>query len=55
MGSPWKTLEKRMLRTEFGPKMENVSGSLKKLLNEKLHNFDHSINITSVSKSRRMG
>jgi hypothetical protein len=44
-------VENRVLRRIFGPKREEVAGSLRKLHNEKLHNLYASPNITRVIKS----
>jgi hypothetical protein len=43
-----------MRRRMFGPKREEVAGSLRRLYNEKLHNLCTSPNIIQVIKSKRM-
>jgi hypothetical protein len=46
--------ENRVLRRIFGPKRDEVTGGLKKLHNEELHNLYSSPNIIRMIKSRRM-
>jgi hypothetical protein len=46
--------ENRVLRTIFGPKRDEVTGELRKLHNEELHNLYSSPNIIRMIKSRRM-
>jgi hypothetical protein len=43
-----------VLRRIFGPKRDEVTGSWRKLHNEKLHNFYSSTSIIRIMKSRRM-
>jgi hypothetical protein len=43
-----------VLRRIFGPKMEVVAGSWRRLHNEELHNLYVPSNIIRVIKSRRM-
>jgi hypothetical protein len=47
-------LENRVLRRICGPKEEEVTGSSRKLHNEKLHNLVSSPSIIMVMKLRRM-
>jgi hypothetical protein len=47
--------EKRVLRTIFGPKRQEVRAGRRKLLNEELHNLNSSPNIRRIIKSRRIG
>jgi hypothetical protein len=44
----------RALRRIFGPKIAEVTGGLRKLHNEELHNLYSSPSIIRMSKSRRM-
>jgi hypothetical protein len=46
--------ENRLLRRIFGPKRDRVSGGLRKLHNEELHNLYSSQSIIRIIKSRRM-
>jgi hypothetical protein len=46
--------ENRVLRRIFGPKRDDVTGDLRKLHNEELHNVYSSPNIIRMVKSRRM-
>jgi hypothetical protein len=46
--------ENRVLRRIFGPKRDEVTGDLRKLHNEELHNLYSSPNIIRMIKSRRM-
>jgi hypothetical protein len=46
--------ENRVLRRLFGPKRDEVTGGLRKLHNEELHNLYSSPNIIRMMKSRRM-
>jgi hypothetical protein len=46
--------ENRVLRRIFGPKRDEVTGSWRKLHNEKINNFYPSPNIIRMIKSRRM-
>jgi hypothetical protein len=46
--------ENRVLRRIFGPKMDEVTGSWRKLHNEELRNLYSSQSIRRVIKSRRM-
>jgi hypothetical protein len=46
--------ENRMLRRIFGPKGDEVTGGLRKLHNEELHNLFFSPGIIRMIKSRRM-
>jgi hypothetical protein len=48
-----RVFENRVLRRIFGPEREE-DGSLKKLLNDELHNLYFSPNIVTVIKSRKM-
>jgi hypothetical protein len=47
-------LENRVLRRILGPKRDEVTGGLRKLHNEELHNLYSSSNIIRIIKSRRM-
>jgi hypothetical protein len=49
-----KVFENRVLRRIFGPKMDEIIGSWRKLQNEELHNLYSSTNIIRIIKSRRM-
>jgi hypothetical protein len=49
-----RAFEDRVLRRIFGPKMDKVTGELRKLHNEMLHNLYSSPNISRQIKSRRM-
>jgi hypothetical protein len=44
----------RVLRRVFGPKGDKVTGSLRKLHNEELHNFYSSQSIIRIIKSRNV-
>jgi hypothetical protein len=46
--------ENRVLRRIFGPKREEVTGGLRQLNNEELHNLNSSLSIIRIIKSRRM-
>jgi hypothetical protein len=46
--------ENRLLRRIFGPKRDEVTGGLRKLHNEELHNLYSSPSIIRIIKSRRM-
>jgi hypothetical protein len=46
--------ENRVLRRIFGPKRDEVTGELRKLHNEELHNLYSSPDIIRQVKSRRM-
>jgi hypothetical protein len=46
--------ERRVLRTIFGTKKDEVMGGWRKLHNEELYNFCSSPNIIRMMKSRRM-
>ena len=46
--------ENRVLRRDFGPKMDEVTGEWKKLHNEELSDLKSLPNILPVVKSRRM-
>jgi hypothetical protein len=43
-----------MLRRIFGPKKDEVTGDLRKLHNEELHNLYSSLSIIRMIRSRRM-
>jgi hypothetical protein len=45
-------LENRVLRRIFGPKRDEVTGGLRKLHNEEIHNLYSSPSIIRVMKSR---
>jgi hypothetical protein len=49
-----RVFDNRVLRRIFGPKGDEVTGELKKLHNEELHNLYSSPNIIRQIKSRRM-
>jgi hypothetical protein len=49
-----RVFEKRVLRRIFGPKRDKVTGGLRKLHNEELHNLYSSPNIIRMIKLRRM-
>jgi hypothetical protein len=49
-----RVFEIRMLRRIFGPKRYEVTGDLRRLHNEELHNVYSSPNIIRVIKSRKM-
>jgi hypothetical protein len=49
-----KLFANRMLRRIFGPKRDEVTGGWRKLHNEELHNLYSSLNITRITKSRRI-
>jgi hypothetical protein len=49
-----KIFEDRMFMRLFGPKREDITGGLRKLHNDELHNFKSLPNIIQVIKSRRM-
>jgi hypothetical protein len=46
--------EKRVLRTMFGPKRDEVTGGCRKLHNEELHNLHFSPSIIIMVKSKKM-
>jgi hypothetical protein len=46
--------ESKVLRRIFGPMMEDVAGSWRRLHNEELHDLHTSLNIIRVMKPRRM-
>jgi hypothetical protein len=46
--------ENRVLKRIFGPKREEVAGGRRRLHNEQLHNLYASLDIITVTKSRRM-
>jgi hypothetical protein len=46
--------ENRVLRRIFGPKRDKVTGNLRKMHNEELHNLYSSPNVIRMIKSRRM-
>jgi hypothetical protein len=46
--------ENRVLRGIFDPKKDEVTGDLRKLHNEELHNLYSSLNIIRMIKSKRM-
>jgi hypothetical protein len=46
--------ENRVLRRIFGPKRDEVTGELRKLLNKELHDLYSSPCIIGIIKSRRM-
>jgi hypothetical protein len=46
--------ENRVLRRIFGPRRDEVTGGLRKLHNEELHNLYSSPSIIRIIKSRRM-
>jgi hypothetical protein len=47
-------IENRVLRRIFGPKRDRVTGGVRKLHNEELHDLYSSPSITRIIKSRRM-
>jgi hypothetical protein len=49
-----RVFENRVLRRIFGPKRDEVTGELRKLHNEELHDLYSSPTIVWVIKSRRM-
>jgi hypothetical protein len=49
-----RVFENRVLRRIFGPKRNEVTGGLKKLHNEELHNLYSTLNIIRMIKPRRM-
>jgi hypothetical protein len=49
-----RVFENRMLRRITGSKRDELTGSWRKLHNEKLHNLYPSISIIRMTKSRRM-
>jgi hypothetical protein len=49
-----RLFENRMLRRLFGPKIDEVTASWRRLRKEELHNLYPSPNIISMIKSRRM-
>jgi hypothetical protein len=49
-----RVFENRVLRRIFGPKRDEVTGSWRKLHNEKLHGLYFSPSIVRVIKARRM-
>jgi hypothetical protein len=48
-----RVLENRVLRRIFGPERDEVTGDLRKLHNEELHNLYSSPNIIRTFRSRR--
>ena len=46
--------ENRVLRREFGPKRDEVTGEWRKLHIEELNDLHYSLNIVRVIKSRKM-
>jgi hypothetical protein len=46
--------ENRVLRRIFGPKRDEVTGGLRKLHNEEIHDLYSSPSIIKIIKSRRM-
>jgi hypothetical protein len=46
--------ENRALRRKLGPRRDKVSGSLRELHNEELHNLHSSLNLVKMIKSRMM-
>jgi hypothetical protein len=53
-GHRLRVFENTVLRRIFEPNREDITGSLRKLHNEELHNLYSSPNIIKISKSRRM-
>jgi hypothetical protein len=49
-----RVFENRVLRKIFGPKRDEVTGGLRKVHNEELHNLYSSSSIIRVTKSRKM-
>jgi hypothetical protein len=49
-----RVFENRMLRRIFGPKSKEVTGGVRKVHNEELHNLYSSPSITRMIKSRSM-
>jgi hypothetical protein len=49
-----RVFENRVLKRIFGPMRDEVTGDLRKLHNEELHNFYFSPNIIRLIKSRKM-
>jgi hypothetical protein len=49
-----RVFENRVLRRIFGPKRDEVTGKLRKLHNEELHDLYSSPSIIRIIKSRRM-
>jgi hypothetical protein len=49
-----RVFENTVLRRIFGPKIDEVTGSWRKLHNEELHNLYSSPSIIGMIKSRRM-
>jgi hypothetical protein len=49
-----RVFENRVLRRIFGPKMDEVTGEWRKLLNKELHDLYSSPSIIRIIKSRRM-
>jgi hypothetical protein len=49
-----RVFENRVLRRILGPKRDEVTGDLRELHNEELHNLYCSPNIIRMIKSRRM-
>jgi hypothetical protein len=49
-----RMFENRVLRRIFGPKRDGVTGGLRKLYNEELHNLYSSPGIVRIIKSKRM-
>jgi hypothetical protein len=50
-----RVFENRVLRRIFGPKRNEVTGELRKLIIEELNDFYSSTNIVRVIKSRKWG
>jgi hypothetical protein len=49
-----RMFENRILRSIFGPKRDEVTGGLRKVQNEELHNLYSSPNIIRMIKSTKM-
>jgi hypothetical protein len=49
-----RVFKKRVLRKIFGPKRDEVTGGLRKVHNEELHNLYSSLSIIRMIKSKRM-
>jgi hypothetical protein len=49
-----RVFENRVLRRNFGPKVDEATGEWRKLHNEELNDLYSSLNIIRVIKSRRM-
>jgi hypothetical protein len=54
-GTKLRMFENRVLRRIFDPKRDDVTGDLRKLHNEELHQLYSLPNIIRMMKSRRMG